>query len=103
MLTSAELGTIALGSCSKATAYLLECLSIKDLQNPTEDEARAVVQGLAMCIGYMELFLKLHLPPEEQPHVRDFISALSSGMADHVRQMQEKAVDTPPPSGIIDP
>jgi hypothetical protein len=94
---------MALGAANKASAYLLECIGVKDLQNPTQDEAGAVVQGLAMTIGYLELFLKLHLPAEEQDSVRGFIDTLSSGLANHVEKMQKRALDNAPAGGIIVP
>jgi hypothetical protein len=103
MLTSADLGTIALGASSKATQYILECVGVKDLQNPTADEAAAVVQTMAMTLGYIELFLKLHLPAEEQDGVRAFIDTLSSGLANHVEKMQKKALDSAAESAIITP
>lgn len=101
MLTSQDLVTMAQGAAQQGVNYLIQAIGIgqKGAQ-PTSEECHAFVHALCMTIAQMELYLALHLPAEEQPHVRKMIAQLSDGMATRVREIQEKLL-TPKLDGAI--
>ncbi len=83
------------GHGMEAAKVALEYCSsfIKDMTNPTEDEARALIVAIAACIAGLNTKLFLNCAPtaykESQQLILSFMDAAAGGIAQHIKDTPE--------------